>query len=172
MKILKKKVDSAFGKKVYLLGADPNNKWIWLEEATWDCGWYWGFGYLETYTNHRKPSMSSDIRSHQHFDGFLWGKDKVYDFDKKTFVCDEYHHHWNESSLITATTLSKEESWQLSDLMKSYYTLREASDIFHSGSSHLCSVKGCDLISQAMYDEINKVLMPRIFEQVYKILTP
>ena len=34
----------------YLLGRDEEGINYWLEEPSWDCGWYWGFGYVETYT--------------------------------------------------------------------------------------------------------------------------
>lgn len=40
----------AFGKKIYLLGEDKCGDRYWLEEPFWDCGWYWGFGYIETYS--------------------------------------------------------------------------------------------------------------------------
>ena len=54
-KKMKKEKRFAFGKNIYLLGSDKDGVKYWLEEASWDCGWYWGFGYVETYTNNSNP---------------------------------------------------------------------------------------------------------------------
>ena len=35
---MRKQIDKAFGKKVYLLGMDKNAIKYWLEEPKWDCG--------------------------------------------------------------------------------------------------------------------------------------
>ena len=48
---MKKQTTTAFKKKIYLLGADAEGTKYWLEAPSWDCDWYWGFGYVETYTN-------------------------------------------------------------------------------------------------------------------------
>lgn len=40
--LLAKKTINKFGKH-YLLGINKEGKHIWLEEPSWDCGWYWGF---------------------------------------------------------------------------------------------------------------------------------
>ena len=45
---MKKEKRKAFGKKIYLLGKDAEGVKYWLEEASWDCNWYYGFGYIET----------------------------------------------------------------------------------------------------------------------------
>lgn len=59
-----------FGKEVYLIGINEDGEKVFLEEPSWDCGWYWGFGYLETYTNNRQITRSRDIQSHSHFQDF------------------------------------------------------------------------------------------------------
>lgn len=40
---MKKEKRKAFGKNIYLLGEDTEGTKYWLEEASWDCNWYWGF---------------------------------------------------------------------------------------------------------------------------------
>lgn len=47
--MLEKRIDSAFGKKVFLLGIDEYEQEYWLKESSWDCNWYWGFGYIFTF---------------------------------------------------------------------------------------------------------------------------
>ena len=69
MKLAKKNYNM-FGKMVYLVGINQHNEKVFLEAPSWDCGWYWGFGYLETYTNNRNIQGSKDISSHSHFQNF------------------------------------------------------------------------------------------------------
>ena len=40
---MNKRVSKAFGKKIFLLGRNKYGENVWLEEARWDCDWYWGF---------------------------------------------------------------------------------------------------------------------------------
>ena len=114
---MEKKKSHAFGKDIYLLGKDKDGINYWLEEASWDCGWYWGFGYVETYTNNKYPHLSRDINSHQHFDG-LFLKGAIFDSFK---------------SLLVETPLSDNEIWKLLELMDTFYTLRESADLFKNG---------------------------------------
>jgi hypothetical protein len=72
---MNKKQSHAFGKDIYLLGKTTDGELIWLEAPSWDCGWYWGFGYVETYTNNRRPDLAKDISSHSHFNGLVWHTD-------------------------------------------------------------------------------------------------
>lgn len=154
---MKKQVKKAFGKNVYLLGADREGTYYWLEEATWDCGWYWGAGYVETYTNNKRPDMSKDIESHQHFDGL---------FLKGPKMCkDMFDEFFNE------TPLNDSEKWKLLELMKTIYTLKEYSEVVCRGGSNITSNPLKEVIkSEEEYNRINKTVLPQLFEEVYKIL--
>jgi hypothetical protein len=171
MKTIEKQKTHAFGKDVYLLGKRKSGEYIWLEFAKWDCGWYWGFGYIESYTNNQYPEKSKDINSHSHWSGLV-GKQEHYDIEKKCFVLgSDYINHLNENPDIQSTVLTEKESWELADLMKSFYTLKDTAGLFHSGNSHLTTT-GIDLKNTELENHINKVLLPQIFERVYQILTP
>jgi len=148
----------AFGKDCYLLGRDTNGEAIWLEAASWDCEWYWGFGYIEVYTRQLDPTHSKDIDSHGHWDGLL-GKQ----------ANGEYLHHLNEA--LTETTLTDKESWRLSDLMKSFYTLTKCAAVVGRGGSHLSGTSE-SLVDKDMTAKINEVLLPALFKEVYEIVTP
>lgn len=154
---MEKQVKEAFGKKVYLLGADKEGTYYWLEEATWDCGWYWGAGYVETYTNNKRPDISRDINSHQHFDGlFLNGQKMCKDMFDDFFV---------------ETPLDDSEKWRLLELMKTIYNLKEYSDVIYHGGSYITSNPLKELIKNPEeYERINKVVLPQLFEEVYRIL--
>ena len=70
---MEKEVITKFGRKYYLLGKDAEGTKYWLEEPSWDCNWYWGFGYVQTFDR-----SGNDIDSHQHFD-ILFLTRKIYD---------------------------------------------------------------------------------------------
>ena len=154
---MKKQVKKAFGKNVYLLGADKEGTYYWLEEATWDCGWYWGAGYVETYTNNKNPDISRDIESHQHFDGL---------FLKGPKMCkDMFDEFFNE------TPLNDSEKWKLLELMQTIYTLKEYSNVVYTGGSNISGNPLKEVIkSEEEYNRINKTVLPQLFEEVYKIL--
>lgn len=150
---MKKQVSRAFGKTIYLLGIDGNGTKYWLEEATFDCGWYWGLGYVETYTNNRNPKLSRDINSHEHFDTkFL-------------------KHYQDFDNFFEKTVLNEKETWQLLELMKSAYIMREYSDTLHRGGAHLTQNPCKDIIQNLdEYTRINTKVIPAIMNQVYKLL--
>jgi len=170
--MLSKKKIHVFGKDNYLLGQDSEGIKYWLEAPQWDCGWYWGFGYIETYTNNRNPEMSRDIQSHEHFSGFV-GQMFEYDFNKKCEIKKEYIHILNDKgSRLTETVLTDSEAWELSDLMKRFYTMREMADILHQGTGHLTSNTEHKTLNPEMRKWINEEELPAIFKRVLEILSP
>ena len=49
---MEKKVKVVNGEKFYLLGKrKEDNKNVWLQNANFDCSWYWGVGYIEIFNN-------------------------------------------------------------------------------------------------------------------------
>ena len=164
---MEKKTTMAFGrKKVYLLGKDLDGTMYWLEAPSWDCDWYWGFGYVETYTYNSRPDKSHDILSHRHIDSTFMGE---------IGENGEYVYNiFNAPLLKGGTTFTEKEGWELSELFEQYYTLKEASDMFHIGGSHISStaVKHDSEECKRMYDYINKTMMPAIFKRIEEILTP
>jgi len=157
---MKKQKSHAFGKDCYLLGKDKHDDLIWLEAASWDCGWYWGFGYIEVYTSQANPANSKDISSHSHWSGLVGKQDD-----------GKYLYHINET--LQESMLTNEESWELSDLMKSFYTLKEVAELLGRGGSHLSSSGNRDFMKdEPMVKQINEVMLPELFKSVYKILEP
>lgn len=154
---MKKKTSYAFGKEIYLLGKDKEGTLYWLEEPSWDCGWYWGFGYVETYTNNKNPHLAKDINSHQHFDGlFMRGPKCEKDMFKEFFV---------------ETPLNDNEIWELCDYMKTFYTLKEVAELFKHGYSWCTEKAKIDnLQNKEQYDLVNKSWLPEVFERVKKLL--
>lgn len=162
--LISKEKSHAFKKDVYLLGMDSEGIRYWLEAATWDCGWYWGFGYVETYQNNRMPDKARDIDSHQHIDSGFTGK-----IDWK----GEYIHNIFDCPVFTSTTFTSDEGWKLSELFKTFYTLKETAEMFHRGGASLTTnpLQGL-LKNEAEEIRINKVLLPAVFAEIYNILEP
>jgi hypothetical protein len=132
------------------------------ESPSWDCGWYWGFGYVECYTNNKHPNRAKDINHHQHFNGLIWNK-----------VNGHYCATINdEGSPFIETVLTNKEAWELSDLMKSFYTLKEAAATIGRGSSHYTSNVGVNFKDKSMADKINHEFIPKVTARVLELLTP
>lgn len=160
MELLKKKTSKAFGKKIWLLGQDEDGINYWLEEPSWDCGWYWGFGYIETYTNNRAPGASKDINSHCHFDSFWGPEGKSIDITNRD----------NFKKVFKKTTLTDNEIWELCDYMKTFYTLSSVAELFKHGYSWQTErAKIESLESQEQNDLVNKVWLPEVFKRIQNI---
>ena len=152
-----KKQSHAFGKNVYLLGKDEQGVYYWLEQPKWECDWYWGFGYIETYTNNTRPDLARDIASHQHADRFM----------------SEFFTEWNNSKpILKEATFTTEEGWELSELFAQFYFLREAAENFGRGKAHCANTK-IDLWKKPeLVKEINETILPEVMSRILEILTP
>ena len=153
--MMKKKKSRAFGKDIYLLGEKDGERY-WFRSASWDCEWYWGIGYIETFTNNLNPAASRDVSSSTHFDHLFFGNG-----------CDNIFGFFDKS------TLTKKEKWTLLELMKSAYTARKYADMLHRGCSGITDNPATDTIcNDEERNRINNVVIPKIMEQIYTLLTP
>lgn len=152
---MEKQQSRAFGKEVYLLGADEDGIKYWLEAPSWDCGWYWGFGYIETYTSNNNPSTSRDINTHQHAGDFMdW--------------CIE----WNSKTpTLKETTFSNKEAWELCELFKRFNLFKNLAEYYHSGGCHVTSL-GDDKKDIETCKRINEIDIPYITGKIVEILKP
>ncbi len=147
---MQRKTFNWHGKKYYLLGEKDGEK-LYLEEAHFDCDWYWGLGYIETFTNKARPERSADISSHTHFDIL---------FRKYSDFVDDLE-----------TPFTEHERYQIFEIMRSLYTARQYSDMIYTGGAHVTTNPAKDTIkNEAEYDRINKVVIPAMLEELYKIL--
>lgn len=147
-----------FNHDCYYLGQDENGTNYFLENATFDCGWYWGGGYVETYTNNRNPAIAKDISSHQHFDGLFFNNPRKNGFDAfKEF--------------FKITPFSDKEIWTICELMKAFYTARNYSDMIYRGGAHYTNNPAAETIkNENEYKRLNEKVIPAIMDELYKIL--
>lgn len=133
----------------FLLGTNKDGEKVYLKKATFDCNWYWGIGYINTFNRNY-----TDITSHFHFDTTI-------------STWDEFNDYFEE------TVLTREEIWQMLELMNTLYTLRKMSDIIHQKGSYISTNKvEYKLFEeyQPMYDKINNETIPTLLDEVYKLL--
>lgn len=147
-----------FGKDCYLLGTDNDGTKYFLEAATWDCGWYWGGGYVETYTNNEYPERAKDIESHQHFDSLFFknpwksGFDAFKEFFKETPFTDD-------------------EIWKILELMKSFYICAEYSGMLYRGGANYTINPAAEIIkNEEEHKRINEKVIPAIMAALYDIM--
>ena len=140
-----------------LLGYN-NNEPIYLSPPSWDCGWYWGFGYL------------GNRNCHYHVDGLT--KIETYNNDAKAFTTksvnlyDGFIEHFGNTLRVRKSDL-----WTLVELFQTFYALKKTAEVLGRGGSHYTTNPAKDIIINT--DEvtrINNVVLPQIFEEIYKIL--
>lgn len=118
---------------------------IYLSPPSWDCDWYWGFGYL------------GNNNCHYHLDG-LNRELNLYDAIKK---------HFGRSLVIK----DDKDLWTFCELVLSAYTLKETAEVLGRGGSHMTTNPCADIIiNKDEVTRINEIVLPAIFNEINKIL--
>ena len=155
---MQKKTIEWHGRKYFLLGVDNGGIKHYLEKHHFDCGWYWGGGYVESFTNNSHPEKSRDIASHTHIDSLL----------------NEGGKNWFDrfKELFPESVFTDKELWTFCELMRSFYTARHYSDMLHCGGAHYTTNPAADTIkSEDEYKRINENVIPAINDAIYNLLT-
>ncbi|MES2287747.1 MAG: hypothetical protein V4547_18800 [Bacteroidota bacterium] len=137
---------SNYPAKIFIGKHDEEN--IYLSAPSWDCSWYWGFGYL------------GNKNSHYHVDG-LNSKENINLFDA-------FKKHFGSSLVVRDSQL-----WTLCELFQTFYVLKETAEVLGRGGSHFTTNPCSELIiNKEEVARINNIVLPAIFEEIYKILIP
>lgn len=147
---MNKKVIEKFNKKFYLLGIRrEDGVEVYLEESKWDCNWYWGIGYLSVFEDDM-----SDCNESVHFD-----------FVIDPMTIESFKEYFSDY------VLSDKEIYTLLENMRTLYTIRAYSDVLYHGGSFITENNSKDLIkNDTEYNRINKILIPTILKDIYKLL--
>lgn len=126
-----------------LLGYN-NDEPIYLMPPNWECGWYWGFGYI------------GNKNCHYHIEGIM--KDKN--------LYDGLKEHFGETLIIRES-----EIWTFAELFNSFYKLKGIASLYKDGCSGLTSNPAKEFIKNTIeVERINNIVLPQIFEEIYKII--
>ncbi len=111
-------------------GTCADGEHVYLTKHKWDCGWYWGFGYLGNY------------RCHFHVDSLLYVNG-----DKGAYCA---------SDLFEETKITDKEWWVIRDLFVQAYALKAAAEVYQYGGHQTTSVGLTDVIkNKDRADQIN-----------------
>jgi hypothetical protein len=116
--------------------------------------------------------LSRHKNCHYHVDGLT--NHQSYDVDNKvwkyefTNLFDGFKKHFGSSLIVRDSQL-----WKLTELFKTFYTLKETAEVLGRGGSHYTS-NPCENVIKNPEEvkRINEVVLPAIFEAIYKILIP
>lgn len=117
---------------------------IYITQPSWDCGWYWSFGYL------------GNRNEHYHLDGYANGRNiNMYDALKEDY------------DLAPAI---EENLWKFCELAKTAYTLKETAEVLGRGGSHYTTNPLAALIkNQDEVKRINEKVLPAIFNELAEL---
>ena len=115
----------------------PDEK-VWLSKHEWDCGWYWGMGYI------------GNKNLHTHFDS--------------TFLhCAKY----TPKEIFKDTKITEKEWWIIRDLFIQAYALKATAAIYRHGG-HQTTVNGVTniILNKELEDKLNadcKIVLDKIW---------
>lgn len=132
-------------KKVFFGKRKSDGRNIFLTKPSWDCGWYWGFGYL------------GNNNEHYHLDGYQNGRNiNMYD------------------ALVTDYELApfiRKHLWVFCELVLTAYTLKDTAEVLGRGGSHMTKNPLRSLIiSEGEVERINKTVLPAIFQEIQDLV--
>jgi hypothetical protein len=116
---------------------------IYIEKHNWDCGWYWGFGYLSDQFN------TIHCHADQFINQLLW-HDKNQVFEKSIFK-------------------NNDQFWIFKDLLKQAYTLKECAEIYQYGGHCITNEKTEIIRNKRKARSINRDLS-KVLDQLWNLL--
>lgn len=134
-------------KDEYFLGEGADGTKYYLESPSWDCGWYWGFGYIQGY----KDGIH---QSHEHADNFY----------PRWTLTDE--------SRLVKTTFTHGEGWELAELFAEFYHLKTQAEFWKNGKLNLTnSIFSGGFKDAPLVKKINEEMLPKVMKRITDILS-
>jgi hypothetical protein len=153
-------------------GSHPEN--VYLEDFSWDCGWYWGGGYIGNSKFHAHFDGAfldvPDIRGHS-LGNFVTPWTVLKDYQKGAKVLSNGCSVWEPlGTFLDNPQYTENEWWRIKDLFKQFYTLRDAAQVFQYGGH--CSARGRSPaeINKVMAEQINNHIKTVIIPEIHKAL--
>lgn len=123
----------------YLGKRKEDKKMVYLAAPTWDCDWYWSFGYL--------------VRTGEHFHLRNYGN-----MDWKDCLERDY---------ILNVKLRGDKLWKFYELAKTAYKLKEVAEVLGRGGCNITDNPLAEVIkNKTEVDRINQIVLPQIFDAI------
>ena len=134
----------------YLGKRKEDRKMVYIAAPTWDCNWYWSFGYLQA------------TGEHFHLNGLGYYKGNI---------------NWKdalERDYILNVKLRGDKLWKFIELAKTAYGLKEAAELLGRGGSHIFPLAIENPLSEVIknkseVDRINQIVLPQVFEAINEL---
>jgi len=152
---------------------DDKYRPVYLEDFEWQCGWYWGGGYV------------GNSQMHCHFDGcFLdcpdsrghplgrffdpWTKLPEYLKEEDVKRISNGASVWEGLSFFLKNPqYSNSQWWKIKELFKQFYKLRDAAEVFKHGGNFTSKDRVDTELNAEMYKKINYHIRDVIIPQVH-----
>lgn len=127
------------------------NEMLWLEKHSWDCDWYWGFGYI------------GNKHLHTHFD--------------LTFLSDSQHYIASEifEQNDTAINITDKAWWIIRDLFVQAYALSKAAAVYryggHQTSEEITTIIQDKKMSRILNNDL-EIVLNTLWNFLSEIRTP
>ena len=119
---------------------------IYLEKHSWDCNWYWGFGYISNGRIHLG-------RMHTHFDSVFLN-----------------NAPYNIEEIFKSTKITQDQWWTLRDLFIQAYALKECAKVYHYGGHQITKENITDIIKdEKMENRLNQDLK-KVLNKIWEIV--
>ena len=134
------------GNTYYLLGIGHDNTKYYLQHGTFDCGWYWSGGYINTFNR-----TKTDINYHTHYNCGEVNGNKFSDITGED--C-------GFNAIFKQTTLTDDEKWTFHELMHTFYVMHDAMDLSYRGGANISSYKPLkeQIQNNDIYEYYNKLI--------------
>lgn len=134
-----------------------DGKTIYLSAPSWDCGWYWGFGYLGNRNEHYHLSSYQDrSRMEKTENGYLHLTERR-NINLRDALIEDYE-------LVEPL---RKNLWEFCELVLTAYTLKETAEVLGRGGSHMTHNPLSELIkNNDEVKRINEEVLPAIFKKI------
>lgn len=126
----------------YLGKRKEDGRMVYIAAPTWDCDWYWSFGYL--------------VATGEHFHLRNYGNISWIDALERDYTLN--------------VKLRGDNLWKFYELAKTAYGLKEVAVILGRGGSNIVDNPLAEVIKNKVeVDRINQIVLPKIFDAINEI---